>query len=574
MRSKAKNGDYILGDCIIPEKKDTLISDLRLIFKERLRFDEQTLNKYSGDASIFRVVPKVVVYPESVKEIKELVKYVAHRKSKNKKLSITVRAGGTDMTGGPLNDSIICDISNLNRIKKIGDDYAVVEPGLFYRDLEPKLAKRNLFLPCYPASKMLCTVGGMVANNAGGEKTLKYGKTENYVLELKVIFDDGEEYLVKSLTEEELSEKLKHKNREGEVYRKLYALINKNDDAIMRAKPQISKNSTGYLLWNIWQKDKSVYNFPQIFLGSQGTLGVITEIKFRIVKIDIFSRMQVLYLYDLKNLAEIVKEILKVEPTSIESFDDKTLRLAIKYAPELAKLISKEENIVKFGLSFLSDFSIFVKNIGLPKLVVLVEFSSNQEIEIANKIRVLKDRLRNFDLSYLEPNQKKSEKYWTIRRQSFELLRTKIKGKQTVPFIDDFIVSPGKLNEFLPRINAILDQYENFTYTIAGHLGDGNFHIIPLMNMEDKRIKKIIPELSQKVYDLVLEFEGSISAEHNDGLIRSPYIKRMYGEEVFKLFEAIKKIFDRKNIFNPHKKTDGQLKYSLSKIKNDNEHSV
>ena len=165
-------------------------------------------------------------------------------------------------------------------------------------------------------------------------------------------------------------------------------------------------------------------------------------------------------------------------------------------------------------------------------------------------------------------SEKDAQKYWLIRRESFNLLRKHVKGKKTAPFIDDLIVRPEYLPEFLPKLNAILDQYKNYmTYTIAGHPGDGNFHIIPLMDLSDSKSKQIIPELSEKVYDLVLDYHGSITAEHNDGLIRTPYLEKMYGPEVYKLFEKTKQIFDPKNIFNPHKKVGGNMEYAMQHIK-------
>lgn len=168
-------------------------------------------------------------------------------------------------------------------------------------------------------------------------------------------------------------------------------------------------------------------------------------------------------------------------------------------------------------------------------------------------------------------SEKDAQKYWLIRRESFNLLRKHVKGKKTAPFIDDLIVRPEYLPEFLPKLNAILDQYKNYmTYTIAGHPGDGNFHIIPLMDLSDSKSKQIIPELSEKVYDLVLDYHGSITAEHNDGLIRTPYLEKMYGPEVYKLFEKTKQIFDPKNIFNPRKKVGSDMNYAMEHINLDN----
>ena len=159
------------------------------------------------------------------------------------------------------------------------------------------------------------------------------------------------------------------------------------------------------------------------------------------------------------------------------------------------------------------------------------------------------------------------KKYQTIRRESFNLLRKNIKGKQTAPFIDDIIVSPEKLSKFLPELENLLDQYKDMIYTIAGHAGSGNFHIIPLMDLSDPESIKIIKDLGPKVYKLVLKYGGSITAEHNDGIIRSPYLEDMYGSEVYNLFKKTKEIFDPLNIFNPGKKVGATKKYAIDHIR-------
>ncbi|MDA2918131.1 hypothetical protein MYX76_01320 [Desulfobacterota bacterium AH_259_B03_O07] len=153
-------------------------------------------------------------------------------------------------------------------------------------------------------------------------------------------------------------------------------------------------------------------------------------------------------------------------------------------------------------------------------------------------------------------------------------MRKKVKGRQTVPFIDDFIVKPEVMPEFLKRLENIFEQYPDLSFPIAGHPGDGNFHVIPLMDMTDENQRKKIPESTQKVFNLVLEYKASLSAEHNDGLIRGAYLKQMYGEKVFDLFCQVKEIFDPQRIFNPHKKTDANLDYSMRFIKKDNQHTV
>ena len=158
-----------------------------------------------------------------------------------------------------------------------------------------------------------------------------------------------------------------------------------------------------------------------------------------------------------------------------------------------------------------------------------------------------------------------SEKYWTIRRQSFNLLRKHVRGRRTAPFVDDVIVPPQYLPEFLPKMRKILDDY-GLLYTIAGHAGDGNFHIIPLMDMRDTKNMKAIGEVSDKVYDLVLSYHGSTTAEHNDGIIRTPYLLKMFGPEIIALFAKTKNTFDPQNIFNPGKKVGGTKQYMMEHI--------
>ena len=168
--------------------------------------------------------------------------------------------------------------------------------------------------------------------------------------------------------------------------------------------------------------------------------------------------------------------------------------------------------------------------------------------------------------SRIAKDQADVRKYWTMRRESFNLLRQYVRGKKTTPFIDDIIVRPEKLADFLPRLENILMPYQNLIYTIAGHAGDGNFHIIPLMKPSDPTRAQTIQELSEKVYNLVVEFDGSITAEHNDGLIRTPFLKKMYGPEINILFQKTKEIFDPQGIFNPRKKVGGTMAYALDHL--------
>ena len=542
-----------------------LVEDLKKIFKGDILTDEKTLELYSTDFSIFKIKPQVAVYPKSSEDIRNLVKFVKSLKEKGEDTSLTARAGGSDMTGGPLSESIVVVFTKyLNRIKEIKENYAVVEPGVYFRDFEKELGKQNLLYPPYPASKDICALGGMIANNSGGEKTLTYGKTEDYVQELKAVLSDGEEYALGPLSAREVKEKIGEGGFLGGIYEKLLKLLDDNFDLIKRSRPNVSKNSAGFALWDVW--DKNTFDITKLFVGSQGTLGLITEAKLKIVKAKKFRKLAVVFLKDLERVADLVVKILKHKPETLESYDDKTLRLALKFLPGILKAM-KGNALVLFW-KFWPEVGMVFRG-GLPKLVVLAEFSSDDNAELEKRVGDFKDAMSKENLPVrIAKDESDAEKYWTIRRQSFKLLHEHTKDKETAPFVDDVIVKPEHLPEFLPRLNAILDKYKkDLVYTIAGHPGDGNFHIIPLMDLRKKEVRDLIPKISDEVYDLVLEYKGSITAEHNDGLIRGPYLEKMFGKELYEIFQDVKKIFDPQGIFNPGKKIGVDKEFMLRHIK-------
>lgn len=543
---------------------EDLIAQIRAFFKGEIDNTPADLNTYSHDASLFKIQPQLIVFPKDSEDIKNLVKFVAQAKQQHPDLSLTVRSAGTDMSGGPLNPSIIVDMTrHFNQILQIGEGFAVTQPGVFYRDFEKETLKHHLLLPTFPASRELCTVGGMVANNSGGEKTLTYGKTEDYLLSLKVVLEDGQEYLFKPLSEDALKEKIKGDSLQAKIYKELYKLLTTHYKQIKDAKPDVSKNSAGYYLWNVYDKEQRVFDPCRLIVGSQGTFGIITEIKFRLIKPKPYSRLLIIFLKNLDNLGPIANHVLQFKPESFESFDDHTLQVAIKFFPEIIKIMGG--NFLKMALSFLPEFWMVVSG-GVPKMILLAQFTGDTTEEALQKAEAAQKSLVEFKFkTEVTKTEEEAKKYWTFRRESFNLLRHKMRGLRTAPFIDDFVVKPEHLPQFLPELNQILSRYK-IIYTIAGHVGDGNFHIIPLMNMTDPASLQIIEKLSQEVYPLVLKYKGSITGEHNDGLIRSPFLAMMYGEKVYQLFVKTKQLFDPLDIFNPNKKVGVNLNYAFSHI--------
>jgi FAD/FMN-containing dehydrogenase len=539
-------------------------------FKGEIEDTKEVLDIFSHDASMFEMIPKLVIAPKDAKDVETAVKLVADQKKSHKSLSLTARSAGTDMSGASINDSIIIDFKrHFDKIISVTSQRAITQPGVFFRDFDDETAKHGALLPPFPASRDLCTVGGMINNNSGGEKSLEYGKTELYVPELQFVFADGIERTVKPLKKFELDKKMAQDDFEGHVYKELFELIEANYDVIRAAKPHVSKNSTGYKLWDIWDRETGVFDLTQAIIGAQGTLGFVTEGTFKLVPRTKHSGLLVLFLRDIDDLGELIPKVLAHKPATFESFDDATLWLSIKFMPSFLKMLGPVK-FIHLLLTLIPDGFQLLK--GFPKLVLMIEFTGNTEDEVRTKIKNLHAELSHLRARYEingfeeDPSEGKSEKFWIMRRYSFQLLRSKVKDKHTAPFIDDLVVNPQYLDKFLPKIRKLIKKYKLMA-TIAGHMGDGNFHIIPLMKLEDpKDREKLLPAM-REVNELVLSYHGSISGEHNDGLVRGPWLEEMYGKEIVGLFREAKDIFDPQHIFNPHKKADANWDYSFAHIR-------
>jgi FAD/FMN-containing dehydrogenase len=265
--------------------------------------------------------------------------------------------------------------------------------------------------------------------------------------------------------------------------------------------------------------------------------------------------MLVIFVNDIGLLPEIVKRVLPFNPESFESYDDHTFTLAVKFLPEMLMQMGFAK-AARLGLSFLPEAAMVATG-GVPKLVLMAEFSE-ETIEKADEVAAqAKDALKDLPVqAKIEKDEKESEKYWIVRRESFALLRKNLHGLYASPFIDDFVVPPDCYPQFMPELNALLAKYD-LVYTIAGHIGNGNFHIIPLMDLSKPEAKKTVLELAPLVYALVIKYGGTTTGEHNDGIIRTPYLTQLFGERMVALFAETKKIFDPLNILNPGKKVGG-----------------
>jgi FAD/FMN-containing dehydrogenase len=277
--------------------------------------------------------------------------------------------------------------------------------------------------------------------------------------------------------------------------------------------------------------------------------------KIRLVPVEPVTAMMVTFLPDLKNLGDLVNLCKTVNPTSIESFDDYSLKFAFKFFADFVKQLGLFGG-ARLALRFIPEVFMMLRT-GFPKLILMTEVTGNNQDELLEQLNGLQTKVtEQFRYRSRVMRHNEAEKYWKIRRESFSLLRKHVQGLHTAPFIDDVVVPVESLPEFMPKIQAILDR-EKFIYTIAGHAGNGNFHIIPLLDFKKQGIADQVIRLSDEVYDLIASYHGSITGEHNDGIVRTPYLYKQFSPKTLQIFGAIKNIFDQQTLFNPNKKVGG-----------------
>lgn len=515
-------------------------------FLERLRSsitgevstDKETRDFFSTDGSIFKVTPEIVVYPQHEGDVAETVRLVAMAASKGQVIPITARGKGTDQGGGALgNGLMLATPAHMKRLIAIDKKTVTVQPGLIYRDLQHVLHSHGRFLPPYPASVDFATIGGAVANNSAGEKTVKYGSTRNFVESLRVVLANGDVIETRRLSARELKAKQMQTDFEGHLYRNVDYLIEENWDAILEAFPKVSKNSAGYDLWHVKGKDGS-FDLSQLFIGSQGTLGVVTEATLRHEAWNPHTHLIVGHFENMEAASRAVERVMPLQPSALEVVDKHLIEFLKEHDPAMVKGLVGEQ---------------------IPGIILLVEFDDektrNQASKARKTIRAFKDLA--FDVRVAtEPAEQ--VKLWKVRRGAAAVI-WKFKGaRKALPVIEDGVVPLENMPEFLDRVYKLFEKY-NLEIAVWGHAGNANFHLQPFINLSSATDRKKMFELMNDFYRTVVDLGGSTCGEHNDGRLRGPYLKRLYGEKLYGIFEDIKKIFDPLNILNPGVKIGVQL---------------
>ncbi len=490
-----------------------MIEELRNVLEGEVKDDKATLQYYSADGSIFEVKPKAVVLPQSEGDLFELVKFVSQQRKMGRDSSLTARGKGTDLTGGPLSEGIIVRFSGyLDKILEIGEDFVRVQPGIIYGELQKELAKKGHWIPVNPASGEFCSVGGMVANNSGGTRALKYGTTRKYVKSLKIILSDGSELDTSKLF----------------VSEPLQKLVNKNREVIQSHTPRVTKNSSGYALADFLATN----DVTQLFIGSQGTLGLVKEITFHTIPKPGEEGVLLGYFDSLSKAGEAVQRLSPLKPSALEMVDKHIIDLIKTLEPEIAQDILEHT----------------------PEIILFCEFDGANEEEVLAQFEHARPIMRELAFQVdeaIKPPQE--DRLWKLRNESAKVI-THMKGNiRAVPLEFDCTVPVDSLLQYIEMTDSIFKDF-GFEYASWGHIGDANFHIRPILNFEMEGERAKLAHLVIAMYKMVGKLGGSATGEHNDGIMSTPFLNLTYGQEMVDLFKEVKKVFDPLNMFNPLKK--------------------
>jgi len=492
--------------------------------------DDETLDYFSTDGSVFEVMPKLAVYPLNTTDVRKAVRFAWQLAEKGKVLPITARGAGTDQAGGALGDGMVLALpAHMNKLLEINKDTVTVQPGENYAALQKVLKTHGRFLPPYPSSMEYSTIGGAVANNAAGELTLKYGATRNFVESLQIVLANGELITTRRLSKRELNKKMGETSFEAEIYRQLDALISENEDLLVDSNPDVSKNSAGYALSQVKDK-KGSFDLTPLMVGSQGTLGIVTEVTLRTEEYTPQNSLIAAYFDSVESANEAVEELNPLGPAALEFVDKHLLDMVHDSSPNQLKGLIDEP---------------------FPQFVLLIEFdesSNSKRKRLVKKARkILNDKATEYQVTDDEHEQ---ELLWKLRRSAAAVV-SRSKGKaKALPIVEDGIVPKEHFVEFIHEVYKIYDKY-GLEVALWGHAGDGNIHMQPFLDLSNTGDRQQVFKIMDDYYGLVMKLGGSTSGEHNDGRLRAPYLETLFGSEVYELFTKTKEIFDPYKMLNP-----------------------
>lgn len=488
---------------------------------------------FSTDASILQQPPALITYPKNENDIRKTTRFTWQLAERGRVIPVTARGSGTDQYGAAIGSGILTVLpAHMNRIVEIDtkNNTVTVEPGLNFGRLQQTLHTHGRYLPPYPSSLEYSTIGGAVANNASGEKSIKYGDMRNFVRSLRVVLANGEVIETGRISKRELNKKLGLATFEGEIYRSLDTLLEENKDFLNDAYRDVAKNNCAYEISDIKHKDGS-FDLTPLIVGSQGTLGIVSEITLSTEQFNPFSSLLVASFDSLDQMQNAILDImdLKDRPCSMEFIDGNLLSQVKQLNPNYLKDIISEP---------------------FPSFVLFIEFEEADK-HSKKKIKQVSKILENFARDFQETGDpEEQERLWTLRHCTATLIGHNESQRRALPVIDDGAVPLTRFKDYIEGVYRILEECGLDT-PIWGHAGTATLHVLPKLSLgqvgDRQKIFRILTENAK----LVLRLGGTISSEAGDGRLKAPYVEHQLGAENYKLHSKIKQIFDPYGTLNP-----------------------
>jgi FAD/FMN-containing dehydrogenase/Fe-S oxidoreductase len=506
---------------------------LRTVVRGELRFDSVGRSLYATDASPYRITPKGVVFPRDREDVVATL-MVAREFA----VPLLMRGGGTSLAGQTVGDAIVVDTSrHLTQILEL--DVAArrvrVEPGVVRDQLNAALAPHGLQFTPDISTTNRAAIGGMVANDSAGTRSIKYGKTVDAVIAMTVLLSDGTITEFRAVEGEALTAKLALPGLEGEIYRRVHGLVHEHSAEIEARTPKVMRRVAGYHLDELLPGRP--FNLAKLVAGSEGTLAAILDVTLALHPIPKKRVLALLHFDSMVGAMAAVPAINRHGPSAVELIDRDMLELALEN-PALAPHISWI--------------------IGSPTAVLSVEFDGDDDPALERQLAALAADSEAGGRAYathvaIDPAAQ--HQVIEFRKKGLGIYATVEGLEKPIPFIEDAAIPVEHLAAYVPAVFDICARHGART-VIYGHASVGVLHIRPLIDLKTPEGKAKFRAIADEVFALVQRYGGSWSGEHGDGLIRSEKIREAFGEVVYGAFVAVKRVFDPDNLFNPGKIID------------------
>ncbi len=514
------------------------------ISTQDVRSDRLTRALYATDASVYQIVPLLVAFPAKADDVVAALKVCARFR-----VPITARGGGTSQAGQSIGPGVILDGSkHFDRVLEINPDerWVRVEPGCVLDELNRALKPhRLLFAPDISTSNR-ATIGGMIANNSSGARSVLYGKTIDHVLALKVVLSDGSIVDLGPLSEAEVEDHCARETLEGACYRVTRRLATNHAEEINHRFPKILRRVGGYNLdafvprgidGSQCGEDPSAFNLARLFVGSEGTLGVTVEAKLRLVELPRARGTLVVEFAGLLEALAATPLILQHHPAAVEVVD--------KYVLD-STLLNPEATRLRTFLE------------GDPAAILVIELYGESTDELGPRLANLEHDLRKNGFGYhhlavMEPAAQ--ARIWKLRTMALGLSMAEKGDAKAISFVEDTAVAPEHLRDYIAEFLDIIARHQTRAGVYA-HASVGCLHVRPVINLKTEEGVRRFESIAEEVSNLVLKYGGALSGEHGDGLVRSPFQEKMYGSALYNAFRELKRTFDPHNLLNPGKIVD------------------